>query len=99
MQVLTTDGDQVVTIQDSDIDGAIAGSGPDAVVTLDAYQRDQGGTYVYDLDPGGCSGSARRSRASGSAAVRRPAGRFLWHTPVNHRHGASQWVGELLPQD
>jgi hypothetical protein len=26
-----------------------------------------------------------------------PDGQFLWHTPVNNRHGATQWLGELVP--
>ena len=99
VQVLTTDGDQVVTIQDSDIDGALAGSGPDAVVTLDAYQRDRGGSYVYDLDAGRLLRLSEAVSSFGVGGGPTTGGRFLWHTPVNHRHGATQWVGELLPQD
>ena len=50
VQILTTDGDQVVTLQDSGIDGAVAGPGGTSdVVTVTAYEDDRSGTYVYDL--------------------------------------------------
>ena len=94
VQILSTDGDQVVTIQDSGIDGGLAGAS-NHLVTVTSYDGDRGGTYVYDL------GTHRFLRVSdgiykwglGGPA---PDGRFLWHTPVNHRHGATQWVGELV---
>ena len=95
VQVLDTDGHQVVTIQDGGVEGSLAGTaGRGDVVVLTAYSRDSGGAFVYDL------GSDRLLRvsdavgnfASGGPA---PAGQFLWSTPVNHRHGATQWIGQL----
>jgi hypothetical protein len=45
VQILTTDGDQVVTVQDSGIDGGLAGG----VVEITSYEKGRAGTYVYDL--------------------------------------------------
>jgi hypothetical protein len=25
-----------------------------------------------------------------------PAGQLLWHTPLNHRKGATQWLAQLV---
>jgi hypothetical protein len=96
VQILTTDGDQVVTIQDSGIDGALAGSGRTGdVVTVTAYPADRGGTYVYDL---GTDRFLRVSDAVSKWGMGGPApdGEFLWGTPVNEGHGATQWLGQLL---
>ena len=97
VQVLTTDGDQVVTLQDSGVEGGIASTrGDNPIVMVSAYDRDQGGSYVYDL---GSDRFLRLSRDVSNFDLRgpAPAGQFLWHTPVNRRHGAKQWVGELVP--
>lgn len=95
VQILTTDGDQVVTIQDSGVEGGIASTGPNDVVTLTSYERDHGGTYLYDL---GTDRFLRLSDAVSNFGLGGPAPQdtFLWHTPVNRRHGAQQWVGRLL---
>jgi hypothetical protein len=96
VQILTTDGDQVVTFQDSGIDGAMAGAGgSNHVVTVNAYEDGRSGTYVYNL------GTDRFLRISEAVSMwgmggPTPDGQFLWHTPVNHRHGATQWLGQLL---
>lgn len=96
VQILTTGGDQVVTLQDSGIEGGLAGEASD-VVTVSSYEDDRAGTYVYDL------GSDRFLRVSdgvskwafgGSAS---DDGRFLWDTPANNGHGATQHLGQLLP--
>ena len=95
MQVLTTDGEQVTTIQDSGLDGAIAGTGGvNGLVVITAYPPDAEGTYLYDL------GTDRLIRVSDAIARFAmggpvPAGQFVWTTPVNHRHGATQWLGEV----
>ncbi|MCB0896211.1 MAG: hypothetical protein H6529_07600 [Nocardioides sp.] len=95
VQVLTTDGEQVTTIQDSGLDGAIAGTGGvNGLVVITAYPPDAEGTYLYDL------GTDRLIRVSDAIARFAmggpvPAGQFVWTTPVNHRHGATQWLGEV----
>ncbi len=96
VQILTTDGDQVVTLQDSGIDGAVAGpGGTNDVVSVTAYENDRPGTYVYDL---GTDRFLRISDEVSSWGLGGPAPdeQFLWHTPYK-RHGATQWVGQLLP--
>ena len=93
VQVLTTAGEQVVTLQGSSIDGALA-RGSD-VVTVTSYERGQTGTYVYDL------GSGRFLRLSEDVSQwltngPAPDGAFMWNTPVNRGNGATQWLGELV---
>ena len=96
VQILTTDGDQVATLQDSGIDGALAGAGGAGdVVTVTSYAKDLGGTFVYDLD------SDRFLRLTDGVSQYAlggpvPDGQFLWHTAVNNRRGATQWLGQLL---
>jgi len=97
VQILSTHGDQEVTLQDSGIDGVLAApGGASDVVTVTSYEGDRAGTYVYDL------GSGRFLRVSDAVSPfgmggPAPDRRFLWSTPVNHRHGAIQWLGRLAP--
>ena len=93
VQVLSTDGDQVVTFQDSDIDGGL-GVGSD-VVTVTSYQRGGSGTYVYDLTT---DRFLRLSDEVSSWTTGGPTqeGQLFWNTPVNRGHGATQWLGELI---
>jgi hypothetical protein len=97
VQILSTDGDQVVTLQDNGVEGGIATTGSNDVVTITGYDRQHGGAYVYDL---GTDRFLRVSRATSNYAIGGPApqGEFMWHTPENNRRGAKQWVGSLLPE-
>jgi hypothetical protein len=96
VQVLSLDGDQVVTLQDSGLDGALAGfDGTSDVVTVTSHEGAQAGTYVYDL------GSDRFLRLTDRVSKFGlggpvPGSDVMWHTPVNSRRGATQWVGQLL---
>ena len=96
VQILSTDGDQVVTVQDTALEGALSGTdGHSSTVVLTSYYGDHAGSYVYDLATDRLlqlSGAVGKFGTGGPA----PAGRFLWSTPVNHRHGATQWLGELV---
>ena len=96
VQILTTDGDQVVTVQDTALEGALSGTdGHSSTVLLTSYYGNSSGTYVYDLDTDRLlqiSGAVGKFGLGGPA----PDGQFLWSTPVNHRHGATQWLGELV---
>ena len=92
VQVLSTHGDQVVTVQDDSIEGGLAGA--DGVVTVTSYQRGRAGTYVYDLR------TDRFLRLSDdvsqwSMGGPTPEGRVLWTVP-EHRRGATQVLGEIL---
>jgi hypothetical protein len=96
VQILTTDGDQVVTVQDTGIDGAVAGSGGAGdVVSITAYEGSAAGTYVYDLDTDRFLrvSDAVSSYGTGGQVL---DGQFSWQTPVNHHRGATQWLGALL---
>ncbi len=93
-QIITMDGDPVVTIQD---DGVELGRTGGSQVVIDSYHRRLGGAYVYDPDAGDL---VRISDQISSYYVGGPvpAGSpyFLWHTPVNGSQGATQWLGEWL---
>jgi hypothetical protein len=93
VQVLTDDGDQVVTLQDDSIEGTLS-QGSD-VVTVVSHQRGLSGTYLYDL---GSDRFLRLSDEVSSWATGGPApdDRFMWNTPVNRGDGATQRLGELL---
>jgi hypothetical protein len=93
VQVVSLDGDQVVTVQDSDIDGGLTGG----VVGIDSYQPGRAGAYVYDLDT---DRLLRLSQAVSKYSLGgpTPADVFLWDTPANHGRGATQWLGRLVSQ-
>lgn len=93
VQVVDTDGDQVVTLQDSSLEGALSGDGD--LVTMTSYRPQSEGTYVYDL------GTDRFVRISDTVSSYgsggpTPSDLFLWHTSVNKRRGATQHLGEWL---
>ena len=94
VQILTTDGDQVATIQDSGIEGAPY-PGSDVVAVEANRGDDRSGTYAYDL------ATDRFLRISdgvshwGTGGPAQPRELF-WHTPVNHGHGATWTLGRLL---
>ena len=101
VQVVTTDGDQVVTVQDSGVDGGTMVDGAGAF-TFTTYGADGGGTYLYDLEEGRLlrvgEGMPSWTTATGPA----PDGTFLWTTPAGGtdptygRAGATAHVGEVL---
>lgn len=95
VQVLDTDGDQVVTLQGSGIEGTFASAADGGLVTVTSHESDRAGTYVYDLD------SERflqitRSVSSWSTTGPTQAGQFLWNVPENRGRGMTQHLGELI---
>jgi hypothetical protein len=95
IQVISTDGRQVVTIQDSGIDGYLSGPSGGLVVEADNGTADSG-TYLYDLASGRFVRISHGSSKFTSGGGPVPDGLFLWRTPVNKRHGMTQWVGRTL---
>jgi hypothetical protein len=94
IQVLSLDGAQVVTIQGDGIDGGLAGPDGNDLVAIEAQGPSLPGNYVYDL----ASGALLRlddavSRFSLGGPT--PSGQLLWSSAVNHRHGATQWLGRF----
>jgi hypothetical protein len=97
VQVLSSGGRQVVTLQTSGIEGGLDGpAGASGLVTVTSYEKADGGSYLYDLRTGRF---LRLSHAVSKWDLGGPTSghEFLWHTPVG-RHGATQWLGELLPR-
>lgn len=94
VQIVSTDGEQVVTIQDSGAEGWLpTGS---EVVNLTVFGGDHGGTYAYDLASGRF---LRISEDVSSYGLGGPTGQpreLMWHTPENRGRGATQHVGRLL---
>jgi hypothetical protein len=94
VQILSTDGEQVATLQDDGVDGWLP-AGSD-VVHVSVFYGKKSGTYAYDL---ATDRFLRISDAVSSYGLGGPTGddrQVLWHTPVNDRKGATQWLGELL---
>jgi hypothetical protein len=101
LQVVTTDGDQVVTLQDTGIAGGhLIGDGD--AMTVTSYDRATGGTYVYDVDEGRL---VRLSEGHSSWEVGTgptPGDTFMWSTPAGGRdltfgrRGAEVHLGELI---
>ncbi|MGB0102435.1 MAG: hypothetical protein WBP61_19305 [Nocardioides sp.] len=94
VQILTTDGEQVATVQASDVSGWLP-AGSD-VVNVAVYRRNQsGGTFAYDL---ATDKLWRISDELSSYGLGGPVGgdrQLMWHTPVNGGKGATQHVGSL----
>ena len=97
VQVLDTDGEQVVTLQGSGIEGQLASDAGDGLVTVTSYEPGGAGTYLYDLDSGRflrISGDVSSWATSGS--TQEGQGQFLWNTPENRGRGMTQHLGELV---
>lgn len=92
VQVLDTDGDQVVTLQGSGIEGTLTS---DAVVTVTSYEAGGAGTYVYDLESGRFL-QISDDVSSWSTGGPTQDGQFLWNTPENWGRGMTQHLGELI---
>lgn len=95
VQILTTDGDQVVTLQDDGIGGSLTSSdGRSDLVSVTSYKPGQAGTYLYNL---ATDQLLRVSDAVSKFAVGGPTSNnlFLFHTPTNHRHGVTQTLAKL----
>lgn len=101
VQVVTTGGEQVVTVQDSGVDGGQLVAGGD-FLTLTAYGRATGGTYLYDF---GAERLLRLSDGMSSWAAARgpvPGDQFLWTEPAGRsvatfgRSGAESHLSEII---
>ena len=92
VQVVTPDGRPVVTVQG---DGLALQRLTEHDVVIEVYGGASPGTYVYQLDS---QELVRISTGLSSFGLGGPAPDdfVLWHLPVNDRHGATQWLGELL---
>jgi hypothetical protein len=95
VQIISTEGDQVVTLQGDGIEGWLP-AGSD-VVNVTVFGGDNAGTYAYDLP------TERFLKISNAVSNYSSGGptdepeELFWHTPANDRHGSTQWLGRLLP--
>ena len=94
VQVLDTDGRQVVTLQGSGIEGVLTSESGAGVVTVTSYESGRDGTYVYDL---ASEEFLRITEGVSSWATSGPTaeGQFLYNTPEG-RHGMTQHLGEVV---
>lgn len=95
VQVLDTEGHQVVTLQGSGIEGELTSVAGDGLVTVTSYEPDGAGTYIYDLDSGRFL-RITEDVSSWSTSGPTQEGQFLWNTPENRRRGMTQHLGELI---
>jgi hypothetical protein len=95
VQVLDTEGGQVVTLQGSGIEGELASVAGDGLVTVTSREPGGVGTYVYDLHSGRF---LQVSRNVSSWATSGPTlgAQFLWNTPENRDRGMTEHLGELI---
>ncbi|NYE37246.1 hypothetical protein F4692_002379 [Nocardioides cavernae] len=101
VQVVTTDGEQVVTLQDDGVEGgALVGGGDHLVVS--AYDRATGGTYLYDFDSGDLLRLSDSMSAWSAATGAAPGDQFLWNEPTGRkvatfgRSGAETHLSEII---
>ena len=94
VQILTTGGDAVTTIQGDGIDGWVAGG----VVKVSSHDPERAGLFVYEPESGRLT---RVSEANSSFGLGGPTpdGYLLWDTPVGEAAGpeepmpgATQWL-------
>lgn len=99
VQVLTTGGEQVVTLQGSGIDGYLpTGSDVVPVQSYGSSRRDpDAGYYAYDLASDRLLKLA--DAVSNFGVSGGPLGdprEVMWHVPVNRRNGSTEYLGRLL---
>ncbi len=94
IQVLTTDGEQVTTIQGDGISGGISGD----LLQVTSWARDLAGTFVYELATGRLV-RVTEGTSSYSLGGPTPDGMLLWDTPIGEAAepeepipGAKQWL-------
>lgn len=95
VQILGLDGEQVVTIQGSGIDGWLP-NGSDVVNISVQNGDDTTGTYVYDLADRRFLRVSDGLSSWGSGGPTGAPDEFMWHTPVNDGNGATQHIGVLV---
>ena len=101
VQVVTTDGDQVMTVQDSGVEGGQLVGGGD-YLTMTAYDRATGGTYLYDFEEGRLLRLGEGMSSWTVAHGPTPGDQFFWTTPTGAQvpgfgsRGATGHLGEII---
>ncbi|GAA1478387.1 hypothetical protein GCM10009623_28330 [Nocardioides aestuarii] len=95
VQVVTTDGEPVVTVQSTSIDGAAVDDRWVEVQAQTLGQDSTDGTYLYDLET---DRLLRVSDALSNFAIGggpMPPGYVMWNQPVNDRRGQEEVIARL----
>ncbi len=95
VQVMTTDGEQVVNALVSGLAYAQL-SADGGFLTLMVDGPEAGGTYLYDTTDGRFIKISDATSSWETGGGPSPEDLLLWSTPVNRGHGATTWLGELL---
>ncbi len=101
VQVVTTDGEQVVTVQDDGVEGGLLVGGGD-FLSLMAYDRATGGAYVYDFDRGRLLRLSEGTSSWVVGAGPTPGDQLMWTEPAGRkvpmfgRSGATVHLGEVI---
>lgn len=101
VEVVTTEGDRVVTIQDSGVDGGRLVAGGN-YLTITAYGRSTGGTYLYDIEDERLLRLSEGMSSWAVAAGPAPGDQFLWTSPTGRSlsgflsRGATGHVSEVI---
>lgn len=101
VQVVTISGYQVMTVQDSGVDGGVLNQAGD-LLTVTVHARATGGTYVYDFDAGRLLRLSEDTSSWEVGTGPTPGDQVLWTTPAGGRdatfgrNGAEVHLGELI---
>lgn len=99
VQIVSTDGEQVVTVQDDSIEGSLGG--PDSsVVRIVRYGAEDGGVWVYDLQAEELKQLSTSVSSSDSSFISAPGRHVVWSVPAENGadEGAeTQYLGRLTP--
>jgi hypothetical protein len=91
VQIITTQGEPVVTLQDDGLDVA---SATDEFVTVRSYVQGSSGAYAYELATGRFLRLGEgHVRYAGSSAGREDV--LIWSTPVNRGNGMKVWAARF----
>jgi hypothetical protein len=101
VQVVTTDGEQVLTVQDNGVEGGTLVGGGD-YLALTAYDRATGGAYLYDFDEGRLLRLSEGTSSWTVGAGPTADDQFMWTEPAGRkvamfgRSGATVHLGEVI---
>lgn len=82
VQVLTTDGEQVTTVQGDNIGGGVAGGPDSGLVTITSYDEEREGTYVLELASGRLVRVTDSVSSYATGGTTTPPGYLIWDTAV-----------------
>lgn len=82
VQVLTTDGELVTTVQGDNVSGGVAGGPDSGLVTITSYEEEREGTYVLELASGRLVRVTDSVSSYATGGTTTPPGYLIWDTAV-----------------